>query len=367
MKGQIYILTSTAPHRSGGVERFVREITERFEIQGYVTHVFHGENSLPGSLRNSRNRIVRQFSDTALGYYVGKAAAKQLTNEVVAILSNGVVGWYPFRISGHSTKRIHFYHGTYCGVAEAIRPFITARGYLFLKWWVAMVLEKWSGRGKILLCNSDQSKLEVLARFGRKCHTIWLPLDTNRFSPKEMVTCRRAFKLPENKPVGLFVGSLQPHKGFPLVRALLDFFPNVHWVLLIRGDQPADLASHQNVTLLPEVSDDELPLLYGSADFSLCPSSYEPFGYVVAEALACGTTAISSPTGASRLFLNEPPLDRFLVSRADDIDGFRRAVSQVLLAPERYRRIVLQRVRPRLEAIMAPENWWLRFSAMTGL
>jgi len=367
MKGQIYILTTTVPDRSGGVERFVREVSAKFEAEGYTTRVFHAQNSLPAYLQNPRSRILRRFSDTALGYYVGRAAAKQLTEEVAAILSNGVVGWYPFRINAHRTKRIHFYHGTYCGVADAIRPFITRSGFLFLKWWEAMVLEKWSGHGKVLLCNSEQSNGEVLARFGRKCQTVWLPLDTDLFAPQEMLHCRRLFKLPETKPVGLFVGSMQPHKGFPLIRALIDSFSQVHWALLIRGEQPINFNSHQNVTLLRKLSDDDLPKLYSSADFSVCPSSYEPFGYVVAEALACGTPVVASPTGASRLFMGEPPLDKFLIPQINNTNGFRRAVFEILSRPEHYRKIVLERVRPRLEAIMAPQNWWPRFLAATGL
>jgi glycosyltransferase involved in cell wall biosynthesis len=118
---------------------------------------------------------------------------------------------------------------------------------------------------------------------------------------------------------------------------------------------------------LKDLSDDLLPLLYASATFSICSSRYEPFGYVVAEALACGTPVVSSPTGASRLFLNESPLDQLLIERPEDIDGFRRAVTEVVSAPEYYRQNVLARVRPKLEAIMSPESWWKRVSEVTGL
>jgi len=367
MTKRIFVLTSASPDRPGGVQRLVREMEIKCELEGYTVHVFHAENSLPARFLNASSQVMRRLSDTLVGYYVGRAAKNHLTGDVAAIISHGPVGWYPFSIRGVSTKRIHFYHGTYWGVADAIRPFIHRRGYQYLKWWAAIVLEKRSGHGKLLLSNSEQTSEEIRKRFHRECHTVWLPMDIEHFSPKEMSGCRRSFHLPENKPVGLFSGSLEPHKGFSTVRALLESFPNIHWALLIRGHQPLDLVSRSNITLLSELSDDELPLLYGSADFCICPSRYEPFGYVVAEALACGTPVVSSLTGASRLFLSEPPLDQFLVSEPEDINGFRHAVSVVLSAPDYYRQVVLARVRPKLETIMSPTSWWKRVAEATGL
>jgi len=367
MKGRILILTAGPPDRPGGAERLVREISTRCEVEGYGVQIFHGNNSLPAVLRDRRSRILTPLLDALVGYYVGRNARKHLTNDVVAIISNGPVGWYPFQVRNAFTKRIHFYHGTYWGVADAIRPFITRHGYLYLKWGAAMLFERGSGCGKLLLCNSDQTRDEIMKRFGRECHTVWLPMDTQRFAPQNMRDCRRFLELPQDIPIGLFAGSLEPHKGFGTIRAVMDSFPEVHWVLLIRGRQPSDLACCANVTLLKDLSDDVLPLLYASATFSICSSRYEPFGYVVAEALACGTPVVSSPTGASRLFLNESPLDRLLIDRPDDIDGFRRAVTEVVSAPEYYRENVLARVRPRLEAIMSPESWWRRVSEVTGL
>jgi glycosyltransferase involved in cell wall biosynthesis len=367
MKGRILILTAGPPDRPGGAERLIREMWTNCEVQGYAVQIFHADNSLPAVFRDRQSRLLRPLLDALLGYYVGRSAKKQLTNEVVAIISNGPVGWYPFRVRNASTKRIHFYHGTYWGVADAIRPFITRHGYLYLKWVAAMVFERGSGCGKLLLCNSDQTREEIIKRFGFECHTVWLPMDTRRFAPRDMLACRRFLELPQDMPIGLFAGSLEPHKGFGTVRALLDSFPHVHWVLLTRGRQPSDLASRANVTLLKDLSDDLLPQLYASATFSICSSLYEPFGYVVAEALACGTPVVSTPTGASRLFLNEAPLNQLLIERPEDVSGFRRAVAEVLSAPEYFRQIILAQVRPKLEAIMSRESWWRRVSEVTGL
>jgi glycosyltransferase involved in cell wall biosynthesis len=110
-----------------------------------------------------------------------------------------------------------------------------------------------------------------------------------------------------------------------------------------------------------------LPTLYSAADFAVFPSRYEPFGYVVAEALACGTPVIAAPGGASRLFLQEPPLDSLLMGDAADADRYAAATLEVLNDAQRYRQAVIEKARPRIVETMAQENWWSRFFKVTGL
>jgi glycosyltransferase involved in cell wall biosynthesis len=174
--------------------------------------------------------------------------------------------------------------------------------------------------------------------------------------------------LAENLPVGLFVGSTHPQKGFPIVQFLIRSFPQIQWVLALRGATATDQdLNEKNVRLFQNASYEQLPLLYNAADFSLCPSRYEPFGYVVAEALACGLPVITTPGGVSHLFLSSPSLDQFLIKEPDDKRAFLDAVSEILSNPKGYRQIVLKTVRPHLEELMAPENWWRRFCMAVGL
>jgi glycosyltransferase involved in cell wall biosynthesis len=112
---------------------------------------------------------------------------------------------------------------------------------------------------------------------------------------------------------------------------------------------------------------EKIPLLYSAADFALSPSRYDAFPYAVCEALACGSPVIASPSGASTLFLKEPPLNRFLVSSADATREFLEAAREVLRDPALYRKAVIENIRPRIEEIMSPANWWRRFLEVTGL
>ena len=166
---------------------------------------------------------------------------------------------------------------------------------------------------------------------------------------------------------GLFVGSTEPAKGFGTVRQLIRALPEVFWVLVIRGQVPPDIENASRIRVFHDVSKEALPQIYGAADFLVCPSYYESFGYVVAEGLACGTPVIASPGGASRAFLEHPPLDRLLISDPSSVDQFAAAAREVMRAPDFYRQAVKEFVRPKLIELLSPENWSRRFCQVTGL
>jgi glycosyltransferase involved in cell wall biosynthesis len=302
-----------------------------------------------------------------LGVYIGLKAQKLLDRDVVAVISNSDVGYVSPHRSNPHLKLIHFYHGTYRGQATAIRPLITYPGYVYLKWWNSMVTERLSGRGKLVLCNSDQTCEEVAQFFGIDGLNVCLPMDTTIFRVLDSKRCRQAIGVPDAARVALYVGSTSPMKNFTVVRLLMDGLEDTQWILVLRGEVPNDLRRRSNVRVFQNASPHELPPLYNAADFTLCPSLYEPFGYVVAEALACGTPVIASPGGASRMFLKSPPLDRLLIPNPDAVNDFLAAAREILRDPELYRRAVIEHARPRVEESMAVENWWRRFSEVTGL
>jgi len=362
----VFILTAEPPEGGGGVEHAVREMMSVLNAQGYQTEVFHRGNSEPAWLAKRSGPVGKKVAGMLVGYWVGRNAQRHMTEDVAAVISNSDVGYYPLH-RNPPFKGIHFYHGTYRGQSEAIRPFITRAGYLYLKWWNSMVLERLSGRKKLVLTNSEQVSDEIWQFFGQKSVAVWLPIDTKRFRPLDMAESRAALGLATGKPVGIFVGSTHPMKGFPVVEWLIERLPEVHWILALRGNSPESHRAMPNVTLLQDVPHDRLPILYSAADFSVCPSLYEPFGYVAAEALACGTPVIASPGGASRLFLREPPMNRLLISNPSATQYFLDAIRDVLRDPGFYRRVVNEQIRPQIEERLARRNWHRRFFEATGL
>ena len=361
------ILTSHPPTIPGGVEHVVRELVKGLELRGYEVLVLHRDNAAPRWLRHPEGHLAKVFGDFLLSWYLGRKLRESGARDLVAVITNGAFGWYIPGLNRNSCSRVHIYHGTYRAQAEAIRPFISWKGYLKLKWWDSMVLERACGAGKQVVCNSDQTRDEVRCYFGHEGVTTWLPLDTSHFRPLDQSECRRSLALSEHEPVGLFVGSAHPMKGFPMIQKLMESLCNVRWLLCLRGRMSTGLPGNAKVNLFQDTPYDLLPTLYGAANFLVMPSLYEPFGYVAAESLACGTPVITTPTGASRLLLSRPPLDSLVVPSPSGLEQFLAAIRRVIEDPESFRQLVIQSVRPQIQMVMAPENWWPHFLTVAGL
>jgi glycosyltransferase involved in cell wall biosynthesis len=365
LRTEVFILTTEPPETLGGMETFIREQIRGFEQRGYTVRTFHRRNSGRDTFLRLANQVTGPLSDALLGWVIGKAAQRAMHEGVAAVISHGLVGWYPLHVPP-LCKQIHFYHGTYRAYAEVMRSHISRLGYWKMKWWDTMLLTRLSGRGKLIFCNSNQVAKEVDRFFGYQSRVLSL-IATRQSAPLDRTECRRALALPVDALVGAFVGSLQPLKNFPMVRALIQALPEVHWIIALRGDLPEEPLPSPRVLLLRDVPSTMIPQIFSAADFSLCPSTYEAFGYVVSEALSCGTPVIAAPGGASSLFLSDPPLDCLLVPDSNDTEGFLAAVREVLARPAFYRLMVLEHARPRVEQWMSPENWWGRFFEATGL
>ena len=365
VKKEILILTTEPPDILGGMETFIREQILGFEGRGYAVRVFHRGNSGRAPFLRLAQRVSRPLAEALLGWVIGNAAQRAMHPGVAAVISHGLVGWYQLRVPA-GCKQIHFYHGTYRAYAEVMRSHISLLGYWKMKWWDTMLLTRLSGRGKMLFCNSDQVAEEVRRFFGYESHVISL-IATGQLAPLDRAECRRTLGLPVDALVGAFVGSLHPMKNFSMVRAMIQEFPHVHWVIALRGNPPDQPLPSPNTHLIRDVPHEMIPQIFSAADFSLCPSTYEPFGYVVPEALSCGTPVIAAPGGSSSLFLSDSPLNGLLVPDANDENAFLAAVSEVLSRPAFYRQLALAYGRPKVEQWMAPANWWRRFSEVTGL
>ena len=128
-------------------------------------------------------------------------------------------------------------------------------------------------------------------------------VDTTRFYPCDDVHPA----VSQNKFSLLFVGRLASRKGLSHAIECIAKLPiDVDAELLIAGtgrhrERLEELAQSygvsEQVRFLGYVPDDQLPILYSSADVFLFPSRYEGFGLVFLEAMACGTPVIGTSVG----------------------------------------------------------------------
>ncbi len=135
-----------------------------------------------------------------------------------------------------------------------------------------------------------------------------IPVDRFRPSPDARARIRGDFGVDEGSKLFLAVGRLVPQKDYPnLLRALASLPPDLRFRLLIAGDGPLrpqleamaeDLGLSSRVQFLGIRRD--VAALMAAADVFVLSSVGEPFGLVVAEAMACECMVVATDTGGVR-------------------------------------------------------------------
>jgi D-inositol-3-phosphate glycosyltransferase len=140
------------------------------------------------------------------------------------------------------------------------------------------------------------------------------------FSPGHRPQARRALGLPEDRPVLLFVGRIQPLKGARVAVEALARLEDRHGAVLVvvggpsgpRGEDELaglhslvdELGLGASVRFVPPQRHEMLSTYYRSADVCLVPSRSESFGLVALEAAACGTPVVASAVGGLRTLVD---------------------------------------------------------------
>jgi D-inositol-3-phosphate glycosyltransferase len=137
-------------------------------------------------------------------------------------------------------------------------------------------------------------------------------VDTEAFLPLDKASARAALGLEHDAPVLLFVGRIEPLKGIDLLVRAAAQLEGRFQLLVVGGDAKdtrrkrdlrklaAETGVEGRIVFADAVPHDELPLVYNAADVCVVPSSYESFGLVALEAMACGVPVVASRVGGLR-------------------------------------------------------------------
>src|SRR4051794_4816780 len=166
------------------------------------------------------------------------------------------------------------------------------------------------------------------------------------FSPGDRAGARTALGLPQDRPVLLFVGRIQPLKGLDVaVRALAELRDRGAVLVAVGGPSGLDgEVEAAKVRLLAEELGVDgrirwidpqphylLSTFYRAADVVLVPSRSESFGLVALEAAACGTPVVAAAVGGLRTLVQDGRTGFLIDSR--DPDAFAAATDQLLDDP----------------------------------
>lgn len=172
-------------------------------------------------------------------------------------------------------------------------------------------------RAEGIIAVSESTKRDIIERLNIPAERISVIYEaaSAHFVPLEQVPHERmrinGFDVESNSYI-LFVSTIEPRKNLPLLlhalRICRDRHPGRNYQLVAAGargwrekpiiEQIEHLRLGDAVTLLGNVSDDDLHWLYANARIYTNPSRYEGFGLPLLEALACGAPSLASDTSS---------------------------------------------------------------------
>ena len=201
-----------------------------------------------------------------------------------------------------------------------------------------------------IVCVGQEEQRRTQAAYpGKK--VIFLPngVDLNRFAEGDGARFRAEHGIPNNAPMLLTVGRIDPQKNqrmlLDVVTQLTPKYPDLHLVLMghvtneeyrqALVQEITDRGLAGRVKLIPGLRADSPALVdaYHAADLFVLPSVHEPFGIVILEAWAAGRPVVASRVGGIPSFV-EDGLDGLLVE-SGDAAGFADAITACLSNPDR--------------------------------
>lgn len=311
---------------TGGMSVYIRELSRELARLGHRVDIFTAAGApMPGARTQRMHPYVRLIR---LPLGTGRQAAKA---EVPAHLARFADGMREFaRRTGTGYDLIHSHYWLSGRVGEDVRTGwslphvltfhtlgamknavfgreaepqvrIAAERALAEACDAIVVTSRREKNNLVALCRADPGRVRV-APCG---------VDVGRFRPLDAAAARRRLGALAGERIVLYVGRFAAEKGVDrLLRAFAQLGRDRPVRLAVVGgdaDDPqvgrmrrlaGDLGIDGRVTFTGRVEHTELPHLYGAADVLAVPSSYESFGMVALEALACGTPVAATPVGA---------------------------------------------------------------------
>lgn len=211
-------------------------------------------------------------------------------------------------------------------------------------------------------------QLNLLDHYGAASEKVQIiPCGVNmaQFRPADQRQARTALHLDPAAAVLLFVGRFAPVKGIPtLLQALAEVAQRQSPIKLVvvGGDgesaqttreierQAEELGIAPLLQLAGRIDHERLPLFYNAADILVLPSTYESFGLVTLESLACGTPVVATRVGGAAAIIDDGVNGTLI----DPLDGAALAGGiERVLAQIRGRQLSARRIRRSV----APYSW----------
>lgn len=225
-----------------------------------------------------------------------------------------------------------------------------------------------------IVAPSAGEKFNLIDGYGaapEKVRLIPCGVDHDRFKPGDRRSARERLHIDPAAQVVLFVGRFAPVKGLDALlgaaAALTERFKRLQLVV-VGGDGPQaettwalmdrarQLGVDSHLTLAGRVDHDELHYYYNAADLLIQPSTYESFGLVTLESLACGTPVAATAVGGAADIIEEG-INGTLIRQSTG-EAVARGIERVLIQLQ-HRRLSAPQIRESIA-----EFSWDRIAAL---
>lgn len=202
-----------------------------------------------------------------------------------------------------------------------------------------------------LIANTATEADELVELYGanpERVDVVHPGVDLDGFRPGDQRRARRALHLPEEGPLLVFVGRLQPLKAPEILLQAAALMNEPAHLVICGGpsgngdDMPAQLQQMASgnglaarTTFLPPQPREQLAELFRAATAVVVPSRSESFGLVAVEAQSCGTVVVAADVGGLRTAVADGH-SGVLVGGHDPVD-WAHALDSLLQQPRRLR------------------------------
>jgi glycosyltransferase involved in cell wall biosynthesis len=227
------------------------------------------------------------------------------------------MGYFP-----PGVKTFNIYHSTYAGFIQKYKDSRSDDPFFIYRLLCEEMAEYISGYDRIKIAVSDGVKKELESIYGFKdVEVVYCSVDTSMFRKDDnRQELRDSLGIPRDAFVGIFVGRWENmQKRSKIMEHVIVSRPDIYWILVLgTGGDECELEGTPGVIVKRNVPYGDMHLMYSAADFMLFPSSYEGFGLVVIEAMACGLPVITTNVGIVTSIYRDKPFNTLLFDICGD-------------------------------------------------
>lgn len=327
-------------HKQGGISRYAAELAERF-VKEHETHIITTNYSykIPNLIVHKKPMMPGRswFLQRLYTIYYNTRYSNKIKSEfdIDIINQNGSESLSCDVVTMHSCHKAWVREYKSWGLLQYIRGSINLSDRIVLPI-EGRILEKGS---KKIISVSEGVKREILENYNvpeEKITVIPNGVDLEEFSPdpQKRIEIRNQYNIDENDIVLLFTGYEFRRKGLEyVIKALPDIGKNAKLFAVGKSNPKPfqklanKLGVSDNVIFTGFVQ--EIKDYYAASDIFVFPSTYEPFGLVITEAMATGIPAITSDlAGAAELITNG--YDGLLLSDPENVNDIVEKINMLI-------------------------------------